>query len=212
MRIAWSPTLGYGQPAREVLAIAERAVALFESLGCEVELVEKVMDEDPAELWTTEFYAGIGTRFGRHYRESRHLMDPALVAMLDRALDEPLAAYYAKVFKRYELREKMRAFFERYDLLITPQTPVPAFDVGVDVPHEYRERNLCSWQFYTYPFNLTGQPAASVPAGFTAAGMPVGLQMVAGINRESDIFRAAAAFEGARGGGPSFPVMDGANS
>lgn len=156
--------------------------------------------------------AGIGTRFGQHYRESRHLLDPALVAMLDRALDEPLAGYYAKVFKRYELREQMRAFFERYDLLLTPQTPVPAFDVGVDIPPEYAGHNPCSWLSYTYPFNLTGQPAASVPAGFTAAGLPVGLQMVARINHESDIFRAAAAFEAAHGSTRPFPFVDSAIS
>jgi Asp-tRNA(Asn)/Glu-tRNA(Gln) amidotransferase A subunit family amidase len=89
----------------------------------------------------------------------------------------------------------VRAFFETYDLLLTPQTPLPAIDVGVDVPPEYAGRNLCSWLFYPYPFNLTGHPAASVPAGFTADGLPVGLQMVSGAHCECDIFRAAAAFE-----------------
>ncbi len=198
MRIAWSPTLGYAKPAREVVAITEKAIAVLESLGCEIDLVEQVVDEDPADLWTAEFYAGIGTRLRQQYRDTPHLLDPALVAVLDHALDQPLDVYYGKVFKRYEFREKMRHFFEHYDLLLTPQTPIPAFDVGIDIPHEFSDRNLCSWQFYTYPFNLTGQPAASVPAGFTADGLPVGLQMVARINHECDIFSAAAAFETAR--------------
>jgi aspartyl-tRNA(Asn)/glutamyl-tRNA(Gln) amidotransferase subunit A len=72
---------------------------------------------------------------------------------------------------------------------------LPAIDVGVNVPPQYAGRNLCSWLFYAYPFNLTGQPSASVPTGLTHDGLPVGLQMVAKVNGECDIFRAAAAFE-----------------
>jgi aspartyl-tRNA(Asn)/glutamyl-tRNA(Gln) amidotransferase subunit A len=197
LRIAWSPSLGYAEPAREVLEITHQAVVVFESLGCHVDLVEKVID-DPIDLWTSEFYAGIGTRLQKQYRETPQLLDPALVAVIRQALDQPLDVYYANVFKRYAFRETMRRFFENYDLLLTPQTPIPAFDVAIDVPREFPNRNICSWQYYTYPFNLTGQPAASVPAGFTADGLPVGLQIVARINREIDIFAAAAAFEQAR--------------
>ena len=75
---------------------------------------------------------------------------------------------------------------------------MPAFDVGLDVPPELPDRNIVSWVYYTYPFNLTGQPAASIPAGWTEDGLPVGLQMVSKINHETEIFRAAAAFEAAR--------------
>ena len=198
MRIAWSPTMGYARPSAEVLAMTERAAKTFEGFGCTVELVESVFAEDPADIWTSDFYGGIRARFGRQYRESRDMLDPALVATLDGFADEPLSAYYAKVFRRYELRESLRQFFERYDLLLTPQTPLPAIDVGVNIPDEYAGRNLCSWLFYPYPFNLTGQPAASVPAGLTANALPVGLQIVARTNCEVDIFRAAAAFEAAR--------------
>jgi len=194
MRVAWSPTLGYAKPAREMVEITEKAVAVLESLGCHVDLVENVMAEDPADLWTAEFYAGIGTRLKQQHRETPHLLDPALVAVIDRALAGPLDAYYASVFKRYEFREKMRQFFERYDLLLTPQTPIPAFDVGIDVPAQFAGRNLCTWQFYTYPFNLTGQPSATVCAGL-ADGMPVGLQLVGRTLDEYDVVRAAAAFE-----------------
>jgi aspartyl-tRNA(Asn)/glutamyl-tRNA(Gln) amidotransferase subunit A len=199
MRIAWSPTMGYAKASAEILAITERAAKTFESFGCTVELVETVFEEDPADIWTSDFYGGIRARFGQQYRESRDTLDPALVVTFDALPDEPLSAYYAKVFRRYDLRERMRLFFERYDLLLTPQTPLPAIDVGVNIPPEFPERNLCSWLFYPYPFNLTGQPAASVPAGLTAHGLPVGLQIVARTNHEVDVFRAAAAFEEARG-------------
>jgi len=198
LKVAWSPTLGYAKPAREIVAITEQAVSVFESLGCRVEQVDRVMDADPADLWTSEFYAGIGTRLKKQYRDSPELLDPALRDVLERALSQTFDAYYGNVVTRYAFRESIRRFFERYDLLMTPQTPLAAFDVGIDVPPELPDCNMVSWLYYTYPFNLTGQPAASVPVGFTVDNLPVGLQIVAKTNREVDIFSAAAAFEQAR--------------
>ena len=198
MRLAWSPTLGYAQPTAEVVGIVEDAVKVFEDLGCTVDLVERVMDDDPLPLWMAEFYAGVGTRLKDVLANSPDLLDPAVAEVLSGALDQELGDYYARVFLRYDFREKMRAFFEDYDLLLTPTLPVPAFDVKCDAPPELPDRNIVSWVYYTYPFNLTGQPAASVPAGWTRDGLPVGMQMVSRILHEEDIFRAAAAFEVAR--------------
>ena len=198
MRLAWSPTLGYARPTGEVVDIVEDAVRVFETLGCTVDLVEQVMDDDPVSLWTAEFYAGVGTRLKDMLADSPDLLDPAVADVLAGALDQDIGDYYAKVFGRYDFREKMRAFFEDYDLLLTPTLPVPAFDVKCDTPPELPDRNIVSWVYYTYPFNLTGQPAASIPAGWTRDGLPVGMQMVSKILHEEDIFRAAAAFEAAR--------------
>ncbi len=197
MRVAWSPTLGYARPEPEVLELAEKAALAFQDLGCSVELVEKVMD-DPVEMWNAEFYAGAGTRLKGALRDSPELLDPAVVEILEDALEGRVEDYYEKVFARYELREKVRQFFESYDLLLTPTLPVAPFGVGINVPPELPDRSIVSWVFYTYPFNLTGNPAASIPCGFTDEGLPVGLQMVTGTNRETDLLRAAAAFEAAR--------------
>jgi aspartyl-tRNA(Asn)/glutamyl-tRNA(Gln) amidotransferase subunit A len=90
----------------------------------------------------------------------------------------------------------MRVFFERYDLLASPTLPVPGFDVGLNVPPQIPDANIISW--VAYPFNLTGYPATSVPAGFTGEGLPVGLQIVGGPLQEAKIFAAAAAIEAAR--------------
>lgn len=198
MRIAWSRTLGYANPDPEVAEIAQRAAKVFADLGCEVDEVEKPIDEDPIDLWVSEFYAGVGVRLKKQLTEQRELLDPAVAHVLKDALRQTSEEYYAKVFRRYELREKMRVFFEQYDLLLTPALPCAAFDVGLNMPPQHADRSIVSWVYYTYPFNLTGQPAASIPAGFTRRGLPVGLQMVAKINHEVDIFRAAAAFEAAR--------------
>ena len=197
MRVAWSPTLGYARPNQEVLEIAEGAVRAFEDFGCSVELVEEVM-EDPVDMWNAEFYAGAGTRLKGALRNSRDLLDPAVAEILEDALRGTVEEYYTKVFARYELREKVRRFFESYDLLLTPTLPVPPFEGGVNVPPELPDRSIVSWVYYTYPLNLTGNPAASIPCGFTDDRLPVGLQMVTGTNRETDLLRAAAAFEAAR--------------
>jgi aspartyl-tRNA(Asn)/glutamyl-tRNA(Gln) amidotransferase subunit A len=94
------------------------------------------------------------------------------------------------------LREHVRAFFDRYDLLISPTIPVSSLEVGKNIPDALTDRNLVSWVYYTYPFNLTGHPAASVCAGFALDGMPVGLQIVGRSHCEDDVVRAASAFEG----------------
>ncbi|MDP9410139.1 MAG: amidase family protein [Actinomycetota bacterium] len=206
MRVAWSPTLGYARPTSEVLEITEGAVRVLEALGCSVELVEEVMD-DPVELWNAEFYAGAGTRLKGALRDSRELLDPAVAEILEGALEGTITDYYEKVFARYELRENVRRFFKRYDLLVTPTLPVAAFGAGVNVPPELPDRNLVSWVYYTYPFNLTGNPAASIPCGFTADGLPVGLQVVAGTNREVDLLSLSAAFESARPWANSYPEL-----
>jgi aspartyl-tRNA(Asn)/glutamyl-tRNA(Gln) amidotransferase subunit A len=89
----------------------------------------------------------------------------------------------------------MRLFFERYDILLSPVLPVTSLDVGKNTPEHMRDRNLVSWVYYPYPFNLTGQPAATVCAGIAADGMPVGLQIVGRMLAEADVVRAAAAYE-----------------
>ena len=197
LRIAWSPTLGYARPMREVVEIAGNAARAFEDLGCTVELVDKVFD-DPIDLWMAEFYAGVGTRLKKTLSEQRELIDPAVLGVLDKALDSTIDEYYGRVFARYEFREKIRQFFDRYDLLMTPTTPTAAFDLGRDVPIELDGANIVSWVAYTYPVNLCGFPAASIPCGFSQAGLPIGLHVVGKPLGETDILRAAAAFEESR--------------
>jgi len=198
LRVAWSPTLGYAQPDAEVVSLCEEAVKALEDQGCEVELVEKIVDANPSDMWMAEFYAGVGTRLKAIIEKDPDMLDPAVVEVLSGALDQSLEEYYSKVFARYEFRERMRAFFERFDLLASPTLPVPAFDVALNVPPQIPDANIVSWVAYTYPFNLTGYPAASVPAGFTGDGLPVGLQIVGGPLQETRIFAAAAAIEAAR--------------
>ena len=195
LRVAWSSTLGYARPAPDVVAATRQAAEMIGTLGAVVEEVDAVFERDPCDIWTAEFYAGVGTRLRDVLRKDRALLDPAVAAVLDDALRQEMTAYYETVFRRYALRETMRGFFERYNVLLSPTLPVSSVPAGVDVPPEFSDRTIVSWVFYTYPFNLTGQPAASICAGFGADGMPVGLQIVGRLHGEADVMRVAGAFE-----------------
>lgn len=198
LRVAWSPTLGYAKPKPEVLAIVEKAVKVFEDFGCTITLVEKVFD-DPVELFMAEFFAGAGTRLRPVLENNRDLLDPAVALMLEQAIGQSMQDYYAKVFQRYDLRQKVYEFFQDYDLLLTPTLPTAAFAAEANYDPELgSEEQILSWIFYTYPANLTGLPAASIPAGMTADNLPVGLQVIGRHLGEADILRVAAAFEAVR--------------
>ncbi|WP_119681406.1 amidase [Indioceanicola profundi] len=194
MRIAWSPTLGYGRVDPEVADLTRQAVEAIAALGFEVEEIDHVM-EDPIAMWTAEFYAGVGTRLRDTISEQPDLLDPAVLDVLRAAIAQDMNTYYQTVFERYAFRERLRQFFEKYDLLLTPTIPVAGVPVGRDVPPGFEDKNIVSWATFTYPFNLTGNPAASLPVGFTQSGLPVGLQIVASTYDEVSILSLAASYE-----------------
>jgi aspartyl-tRNA(Asn)/glutamyl-tRNA(Gln) amidotransferase subunit A len=92
----------------------------------------------------------------------------------------------------------MQAFHQKFDLLLTPSVPIPAFAAGAERPDPTRQKRWIEWAPFSNPFNLTQQPAASVPCGFTAAGLPVGLQIVGPMHGDALVLRAARAFEALR--------------
>jgi aspartyl-tRNA(Asn)/glutamyl-tRNA(Gln) amidotransferase subunit A len=99
----------------------------------------------------------------------------------------------------------MAKFHETYDLLLTPSLPLPAFEVGDLVPRSGDwGKTWCDWAPFSYPFNLTTQPAASVPCGLTKAGLPMGLQIIGAVGADDLVLRASRAFEAAQ----PFPTLD----
>ncbi len=195
LRVAFSPTLGYARPDKAVAEVVKKAVAKLEDLGCIVEEIDKVFEKDPVDIWTAEFYAGVGIKLRPFVEKQRELLDPAVAEVLEDALSQDMRSYYEKVFERYAFREQMRLFFEKYDILVSPVLPVSSVDVGLNIPKHITDRNLVSWVYYTYPFNLTGQPAGTVCAGLAPDNMPVGLQIVGRAMGEYDVVRLAAAYE-----------------
>jgi aspartyl-tRNA(Asn)/glutamyl-tRNA(Gln) amidotransferase subunit A len=115
--------------------------------------------------------------------------------MLEKALGQNLQTYYAYVFERFKLRDRLRKFFERFDVLLSPTLPVSSLDAGRNAPPGLEHRGPIAWSYYTYPFNLSGQPALSLCAGFASDGLPVGLQIVGPMMREDFVLRTAASIE-----------------
>jgi len=206
LRIAFSPTLGYGQVDPEVGALTAQSVAKLQAAGHHVDLIDHAFD-DPIDMWTAEFYAGVATRLRASLEGAPQDLDPAVLRVLQDAAAQDMRAYYSSVFERYGFREKLRTFMQPYDLLVTPTLPVAGVDVGVDVPASLAHRTIVSWATFTYPFNLTGQPAASLPVGLTAAGLPVGLQVVAKPLQEALLLSLAAENDRALGGAPLHPMQ-----
>jgi aspartyl-tRNA(Asn)/glutamyl-tRNA(Gln) amidotransferase subunit A len=116
--------------------------------------------------------------------------------MADRGRRYTLRDYLAASAKRAELANIMARFHTKYDLLLTPQMPIPALEAGLEAPAggAYGDEWI-EWSPFTYPFNLTQQPAASVPCGFTSDGLPIGLQIVGPARADALVLRAARAFE-----------------
>ena len=195
LRIGWSPDLGYASVDPEVATLCAAAARRFADLGCEVEEAKPGFS-DP--IWAADQYllAGAANRVWDHLPDWADKMDPGFVAAVRMMAERTLFDSARARAQRYELAATMAAFFQRYDLLVTPTMPGVAF--GTDRTERPYQPGL-GWSPFTYPFNLTGEPAISVPCGWTEAeGLPVGLQIVGPRFAEGRVVRAAAAFEAAQ--------------
>ncbi len=199
LRVAYAEDLGnLSAVDPEVRQAAARAARAFRELGCRVEVVAPRWPS-PGECWFEIFCGGVATRL-LPYRDRKDDIEPGLQAIIDATAAAPPSRYVQAWFDRLAWWQHPRAFFERYDLLLTPTVACPPFALGLDHPSAVAGKPVApyGWLPYTYPFNLTGQPAASVPCGFTRDGLPIGLQIVGRRFDDATVLRAAAAFERAR--------------
>ena len=194
LKIAYSPDLGYARVDTEIAAAAAAAARQFEALGATVEEVREVFPS-PREALLTLWAAGEARVLAGLPAEKHKLCDPGLAAMA--ALGQKIGAvdYLGADVARTMLGVRMGEFHERYDLLLTPMMPVPALPVGQDLNDPAYEEQWFDWSPFSYPFNMTRQPAASIPCGLTSAGLPIGLQIVGPLCAEDRVLRAARAFE-----------------
>ncbi len=199
LRVAYSPDLGYLKVDPEVAAPVADAARAFEELGCIVEEVNPGWG-DPIGMEHCHFASNFAGMLGPLLDKWAEKMDPGLVALTRHGMTYSAADYCRAQGERLVYYDKVRAFFERYDLLLTPSLSVAAFPAELLIPSHWEQHpwDWLRWAGFSYPFNLTGLPAATCPCGFTPGGLPVGLQIVAGRLRDLRVLQASRAFEQAR--------------
>ncbi len=196
MKVAWSADLGYAAIEPEVRQITEVAARRFEELGCDVFEAHP----DVPDIWPIVDIMWICSQASGHIdnlEEVRDLIDPGRLKLVERGRGVSGAELARANMLRHDFYHAVREFMQGYDLLLTPTLPVTAFPAGDDYPEQIagKPTTYLGWTGFSYPFNLTGQPAATVPCGFDRDGLPVGLQIVGRWRDDPSVLRAAAAFE-----------------
>jgi len=196
LRIAWSPTLGGKRVMPGVAAKAAAAAKVFKQLGARVEAAEP--DLGPAaDIFMKHWFSTAHVIVEGIPSDKRHLVDPGLVETARVGGTYSTADYIRAQIARRELGYRVNRFFQKYDLLLTPMLSVTAFAVGKVAPEPPGESAWVDWTPFSHPFNLSRNPAASVPCGL-ADGLPVGLQIVGRHDEDALVLRAARAFEKAQ--------------
>ena len=199
-RVAWSPTLGYAEVDAEVLSICERALEVMASLGTEIVEVDRVFDVDPVTSWIT-LSGAYNLRTHAELRGTEHWerVDPVLATVIDGAAEISALDLIRAEDECHLLNLRLVDLFHDVRLLITPTmaaVPPPRSLGGSGLINGTPDFN---WVKFTYPFNMTRSPAASVTAGLSASGLPVGIQLVGPQHGDLVVLRSAAALETAIG-------------
>ncbi|GFG52045.1 amidase [Mycolicibacterium agri] len=196
LRVAYSPNLGFVQNDPSVDAAVRAAVDVLVSADAHVEEADPGFS-DPVDAFHVLWFSG-EAKVLSSYGDLDALagrIDPGLHRTAVIGASYSAADYLDAMAVRMKLGELMGRFHERYDVLVTPTLPLPAFPAGQDVPDGSESPDWTSWTPYTYPFNLTQQPALSVPCGFTDAGLPVGLHIVGPRHADALVLRVGQAYQ-----------------
>jgi aspartyl-tRNA(Asn)/glutamyl-tRNA(Gln) amidotransferase subunit A len=197
LRIAFSPDLGYAKVDAEVKELFLQAVSVFADLGAKVEAKNPGF-ENPEPIFRAHWFPGAAFLLRDMPREKRRMIDPGLLEIAVQGEKFTALEILDAQQRRGALGAHMSLFHRDYDLLLTPALSITAFDAGEDVADAMLQKRWTEWTPFSYPFNLTQQPAASVPCGLTRAGLPAGLQIVGRRYADALVLRAARAFESAR--------------
>jgi aspartyl-tRNA(Asn)/glutamyl-tRNA(Gln) amidotransferase subunit A len=212
LRIAWSPDLQFAAVDPEVASMTKAAALSFEEFGCNIDEASPNIGDARESIWNPVALTDTYTAQADVLKHKSHLLTSYAKAGLEYGRGITGAEYSQALRELYRFQRQMEVFFNQYDLLLTPTLAVPAFPrhkrpEGVDLreinpqlfyPNEIAGRQVTprhGFYPFTYPFNITGQPAASVPCGFSKEGLPIGLQIVGRIGEDATVLQASAAFE-----------------
>ena len=196
LRVAASASLGFVAVDPQVLRVFRAALDVLADLGARIEEVDPPVGT-PRELFARTWFPAATRLVEKLPPAARARLDPGLVALAEAGARYDRAELQDAQAERGELGVAMQAFLGEHDLLVTPSVAVPAFPLGRNHPQDPAGQEWIDWAGFSYPFNLTQQPALSVPAGFTVNGLPVGLQIVTAKYQDALVLRAGRAFEAA---------------
>ena len=197
LRVAYSQDWGYAAVDERVREITAAAAAVFEDLGCTVERADPGFD-DPVEAFTATVANDTDLAELRAANDRGELSEDVLSDILE--TDWSAEDFTDAMKQRQRLNMALRQFMADYDLLLTPTLAVPPFDADSPGPTEIEGRDveLFHWLSFTFPINMTGHPAATVPAGWTDDGVPVGLQLIGPHLDDAAVIEASAAYQAAQ--------------
>ncbi|ALG86092.1 amidase [Gordonia phthalatica] len=192
LRVAYSRDLGFVTNRPDVERTVDAAVATMSDLGAAVDEVELGLS-DPVDAFHVLWFAGAAAVLKPYGDGAVDQVDSRLRDALDRYRDYTAQDYLDAVAERMALGRRLGALHADYDILVTPTMPIPAFAAGADVPPDWHSPDWTSWTPYTYVFNMTQQPALSIPCGVSDDGLPVGLQLVGERFSDRLVMRTGAA-------------------
>ncbi|WGW11353.1 amidase [Saxibacter everestensis] len=193
LRIGYCRGSGLADVDPEVAAASARAVEVLRALGARVDDVD-VSFPDAQWAYHVLWFSGAAKVVDGYPRERLNEIDPNLLEIAEEGRSYSARNYVDANAVRASLGMAMGSFHERYDLLATPSVPIPAFEIGEEVPVGSGMKRWTDWTPFSYPFNLTQQPAISVPCGLTSTGLPIGLQLVAARHEDALLMQAANAY------------------
>jgi len=196
LKIGFSPTLGYARVQHDIMALVEDAARQFEKMGHGLEIWDGGIPE-VGQAWSELTSCDIYAQIHRDLEKFRPELGKTLVISLDHAKGLSLDNQIKNQAIRSDLNRALREFFDRFDLLLTPTMPTEAFAAKGPPPQEINGHPipLLGAVAFTYPFNLSGHPAATVRAGLTDTGLPAGLQIVGPRHRDDLVLKVAYAYE-----------------
>ena len=203
LRIAWRPRLGNTHVAAAVLTACEAAMDAFRDLGAETS-EHTAPFQNPEAVWFVNNASYRMAQFGHHLAQHRAIMCPTFVRQMDQVRSFTAAELYAAIFQRTVLYRQVQSWFDACDIVAMPTLSRTALPIGqdffgpIEIDGESVPNLRAAWYPYTMPFNLTGNPAVTLPCGFDPAGLPLAIQLVGRCGQDATLLRAAAAFERAR--------------
>ncbi|MBX9698516.1 MAG: amidase, partial [Acetobacteraceae bacterium] len=202
-RLAFRMRLGNARVAADVIRLCGEALAALAGCGAAVTETEAPF-ENPEAVWFVVNGSYRMAQFGHHLAKHRAIMDPVFVRQMDRVASYSAQELYAGIFQRTALYRAVQAWFEEADIVAMPTLSRPALPIEQDffgpitIDNEAVPNLRAAWYPYTMPFNLTGNPAVSLPVGPAHDGLPLAIQLIARPGEDARLLQVAAALERAR--------------